>query len=339
MRSAILVAGVSIAICPSALAHHSSARFDLEKSVNLVGVVSRFEWANPHVYIYLDASDGSGQWEIEGLPPAAMRRLGWSPDSLAAGERVEITIYPHKTRPFEGHYRSIEKANGTKLGGVEEADKVYTTRGSAPRASAKSPVGIWLTLQNFETEPHLRDPEMKDRSVWPLTPAAETALTAYREEIDHPGINCVPRTAPTMMFLPDTKAIERRGEDFVIRGELDNVERIVHMNVDSHDGAEASLQGHSIGRWEGSTLVVDTRLFTEHRNSTFRSLPSSVDKHLEERFELAANGETLTYSYVLEDPKYLTAPVTGRLEFAYRPDLIYSPPPCDPENARRFIKE
>ena len=192
---------------------------------------------------------------------------------------------------------------------------------------------------NFETEPHLRDPEMKDRSVWPLTPAAEAALATYREEVDHPGINCVPRTAPVMMFLPDTKAIELRGDDFVIRGELDNVDRVVHMNVDSHDGAAPSLQGHSIGRWEGSTLVVDTRLFTEHRNSALTSLPSSVDKHLVERFELAANGETLAYSYVLEDPKYLTRPVAGRLEFAYRPDLTYSPPPCDPENARRFIKE
>ena len=339
MRSAIVVAAISIVSSTPAFAHHSSTRFDLEKTVDLVGVVARLEWANPHVYIYLDASDGSGQWEIESLPPAAMRRLGWSPDSLAAGERVAISVYPHKTRALEGHYKSVEKADGTKLGSVDETREAYTTRGSAPRASAESLVGIWLTLLNFETEPHLRDPQMKDRSVWPLTPAAETALATYREEVDHPGINCVPRTAPTMMFLPDTKAIELRGEDFVIRGELDNVDRVVHMNVDSHAGAEASLQGHSIGRWEARTLVVDTRLFTEHRNSTFKSLPSSVDKHLVERFELAANGETLLYSYVLEDPKYLTAPVTGRLEFAYRPDLTYSPPPCNLENARRFMKE
>src|SRR5688572_21507639 len=275
MRSAIVVAGISIAISVPALAHHSFARFDAEKSVELAGVVARLEWANPHVYIYLDASDGSGQWEIEALPPAAMRRIGWSPDSLAAGERVAISVYPHKTRALEGHYRSVEKADGTKLGSVEEGEEVYTTRGSAPRASATSLVGIWLTLLNFETEPHLRDPEMKDRSVWPLTPAAEAALAAYREEVDHPGINCVPRTAPVMMFLPDTKSIELRGEDFVIRGELDNVDRVVHMNVDSHGGAEPSLQGHSIGRWEGSTLVVDTRLFTEHRNSALTSLPSS----------------------------------------------------------------
>jgi hypothetical protein len=301
-------------------------------------VVAQFEWANPHVYIYLDASDGSGQWEIEGLPPAAMRRLGWSADSLAVGERITVELNPHKTRAYEGHFRSVEKIDGTNLAGPEQADHAYTTRGAAPRAGATSLVGTWLTLLNFETEPHLRDPEMKDRSIWPLTPAAEAALAAYREEIDHPGINCVPRTAPVMMFLPDTKSIERRGVDFVIRGELDGVERVVHMSVDSHEGAEPSLHGHSIGRWEDRALVVDTRLFTEHRNSAFTSLPSSVDKHLVERFELAENGETLTYSYVLEDPKYLTAPVTGRLEFAYRPDLTYSALPCDPENARRFIK-
>lgn len=339
MRSSVMVAGLSFLASIPVFGHHSSTRFDLARSIDVVGVVARLEWANPHVYVYLDSSDGSGQWEIEALPPASMRRLGWAPDSLAVGERVTVTLHPHKTRAHEGHFRTVVKSDGTSLAGPDQAIQSFTTRGPAPAASATSLVGTWLTLLNFETEPHLRDPEMKDRSIWPLTPAAEAALASYREEIDHPGIHCVPRTAPVMMFLPDTKAIEQRGEDFVIRGELDDVERVVHMNVASHDGAQPSLHGHSIGRWEGRVLVVDSRLFTEHRNSTFTSLPSSVNKHLVERFELSPNGEALLYSYVLEDPQYLSRPVTGRLEFVYRPDLTYSPPPCDPENARRFIKE
>ena len=113
----------------------------------------------------------------------------------------------------------------------------------------------------------------------------------------------------------------------------------MHLNVASHDGAEASLQGHSIGRWDGNALVVDTARFAEHRNGTFWSVPSSSRKHLTERFELDADGSGLTYRFELEDPEYLTRPVAADAQWVYRPDLEFHAEPCDIENARRFVPE
>ncbi len=66
----------------AAHAHHSGAMYDIGKRITIEGTVTRYDWANPHVYIYVEqtAPDGRAiEWEIETFPPATMRRHGWSP--------------------------------------------------------------------------------------------------------------------------------------------------------------------------------------------------------------------------------------------------------------------
>jgi hypothetical protein len=57
-----------------------------------------------------------------------------------------------------------------------------------------------------------------------------------------------------------------------------------------------------------------------------------------ERLALHEDGSGVTYSYELEDPEYLAAPVTGSVEWQYRPDLDYHAVACDLDNARRFVE-
>src|SRR5687768_5634226 len=98
MRRAILALLFAVATAP-ATAHHSAARFILAQSVTVDGVVTRYEWANPHVYIYVTETNAAGQaveWEIEGQPPAMMRRIGWSRETLAVGDAVRLTGAPSR---------------------------------------------------------------------------------------------------------------------------------------------------------------------------------------------------------------------------------------------------
>src|SRR5262249_52184357 len=97
-----------------------------------------------------------------------------------------------------------------------------------------------------------------------------------------------------------------------------------------------SIQGHSIGHWEGKTLVIDTARFASHASGNAYGLPSGAGKHLVERLTLDADGTTLAYHFELADPEFLAAPVTADLRFVFRPDLKYAPPKCSRENARRF---
>jgi uncharacterized protein DUF6152 len=81
------------------LAHHSfAATFDISKPLKLSGTVTAIEWANPHVYFYIDvANEQSGtvvNWAVELLSPNALARNGWSRSSMTVGDKVVVEGSP-----------------------------------------------------------------------------------------------------------------------------------------------------------------------------------------------------------------------------------------------------
>ena len=77
-------------------AHHSfAAEFDSEKKIALTGTVTKIEWTNPHVWIYLNVKDkATGQvtnWGFEMGPPHGLQRRGWRRDTLKIGESVTVS--------------------------------------------------------------------------------------------------------------------------------------------------------------------------------------------------------------------------------------------------------
>jgi hypothetical protein len=172
--------------------------------------------------------------------------------------------------------------------------------------------------------------------VLPMTPKGAAAVAEFVDTVN-PGRDCVPFAAPIYMLLPAFRSIEVRDDVVLIRGEDAAVERVVHLRA-THAGATDGVQGHSVGRWEGAVLVVDTTNFAPHRIGNGAGLPSGTGKHLVERFALTPEGG-LAYSFVLEDPEYLTEPVTDSAQWSYRPDVPFTPTPCSTDNARRFLAE
>ncbi len=74
-------------------AHHSfAAEFDAEKTIVLEGIVTKVEWTNPHVWIYMNVKDPATNemknWGIELGPPHLLQRRGWRRESLALGTKI-----------------------------------------------------------------------------------------------------------------------------------------------------------------------------------------------------------------------------------------------------------
>jgi len=92
-RFAVFAIGLLSAAVPM-LAHHSfSAEFDANKKVSLQGTVTKVDWLNPHIWIYLDVKDDSGKvasWQCEGGPPNTLTRNGWTKNDLKKGDTVKI---------------------------------------------------------------------------------------------------------------------------------------------------------------------------------------------------------------------------------------------------------
>jgi hypothetical protein len=76
LRSVLLVAALAILAAGSAAAHHNmSALFDFNDRVTLNGTITKIDWRNPHIYVWVEAKDASGpqEWAIEGPPPGFFR--------------------------------------------------------------------------------------------------------------------------------------------------------------------------------------------------------------------------------------------------------------------------
>src|SRR2546430_1203095 len=103
----------------SALAHHSfAAEFDINKPVTLQGVVTKVEWVNPHVYVYLDVKDAGGKvtpWSLSSLGPAAARRAGLTRATFGQGQQVTVLAYHAKDGSNFGFMRRMTFADGHRV--------------------------------------------------------------------------------------------------------------------------------------------------------------------------------------------------------------------------------
>jgi hypothetical protein len=94
MNAKLAVFALGLLSAASMFAHHSfSAEFDASKPVTLKGTVTKVDWLNPHIWIYVDVKDESGKlahWQCEGGAPNSLTRNGWTKNELKEGDAVTI---------------------------------------------------------------------------------------------------------------------------------------------------------------------------------------------------------------------------------------------------------
>ena len=88
-----VVLGSALAVGP-ALAHHSTAMYNMAQPVTVTGVVKRFEWTNPHAFIFLEVKDAKGnavEWEVEMMSLNHLRGYGWTRNTVKPGDVISCT--------------------------------------------------------------------------------------------------------------------------------------------------------------------------------------------------------------------------------------------------------
>jgi hypothetical protein len=110
----------------SASAHHSfAAEFDDKKPVKLEGTVVRFEFMNPHSWIYLDVKNPDGavaRWAVETGSTNALFRRGWRKDSLRAGDRISIDAFRAKDGSNTANASSVKLPDGRQISAASSRD-------------------------------------------------------------------------------------------------------------------------------------------------------------------------------------------------------------------------
>lgn len=120
MKLTVLLVGFSMLSSGGEIvAHHTfSSEYDSAKPLTLSGVVTKVEWTNPHVRIYVDVADESGKvtnWNCELATPSALSRNGWTSRSLKVGDNVTIKGFGAKTDLPRANAGSVVLADGRSL--------------------------------------------------------------------------------------------------------------------------------------------------------------------------------------------------------------------------------
>lgn len=126
------LAVVSLCVGGSAVAHHSFAAFNMDKTVTLNGTVRTLEWTNPHAWLWIYVTDDKGQqqvWGLEAAAPGEMMRNGWSKNSLKPGDKVTIEAHPLRDGRNGGSLMKVTTADGHVMGSAAPQQA-----GGAPQA-------------------------------------------------------------------------------------------------------------------------------------------------------------------------------------------------------------
>lgn len=114
---AAAAAAGALALATGASAHHSFALFDHVNRITVSGTVSKFDWTNPHVYIYLDVPDGSAvkHYTVECASPNVLTRVGWKWNDVKQGDKVTLLLNPFKSGQAGGMLEKATLADGRTL--------------------------------------------------------------------------------------------------------------------------------------------------------------------------------------------------------------------------------
>jgi hypothetical protein len=323
----LLTAIAAATLSAPASAHHSQSMFDTTKEIVVEGTVARFDWVNPHMYLVVATKGPDGQpalVEGEGVGITQALVDGLDRNALTPGTPVVMRANPNRG----GWGKQVRIMDVTTQDGEVHPFYAANTRTRVLKP-AESLEGHWAPARAAFGA------AMGAMARWPVTPAARAAQAGLADD----GI-CNPDSPPVLSVFDELRTIELGKEEVVLQFDNtgDKTTRVVHMTAAHPADLKPSIDGHSIGRWEGETLVIDTIGFPADSSGLGLNVPAGARKHLVERLTLTEDRTRLRYEVTVEDPDFLTGPATLTQQWDHRPDLEFAQNTgaCDPEVAARY---
>lgn len=325
------VAIAALFLSSPSFAHHSHASLNKDDVRTYQGVVTRYSWTMPHVFMKVKGPDPAGslvEYSIEMNHPPSMAQKGWSRDSFKPGDKITWQG-PHDHDP-DRHYTGIHWAE-------RGSDGTRFTMDNTPPGDVTPSndfTGLWKRSDIGGFNPHYKPPEN-----WPLNERGKAMVDAFHED-DNPMVKCGNPGPPKSMLVPYPLSITRADDKhFILERELMKEVRVVHIDHDHPDAKRPrSTLGFSTGRFDNDTLIVETSNFSADRWGSHTGIDSSEQKRLTERFSLADEGLHLLAEITIDDPEYLAEPVTFVHRWKKLADRPVIQAPCTMEAAQLYLE-
>jgi hypothetical protein len=361
MRLLYLSAAAALVLVASnSLAHHGLGRFDRTKPVEIKGVIKSIDFVNPHSYLNLDVVGVDGNpiaMRCEMRAATLLRRSGWSAEMFVAGAEATIFGFGHRDDAASCYLEDITIGDAPKR---NRNDQFTTTAVDLSTRPARRPSGEpnisgdWAQEQYvIAVPPGGEGGQLVPKSLiaaveagqlaledvppsgWGPRPVTFTARGKAEADAfqmwspqDNPRLRCRPTSIIfDWVFDGAVNRITQEPDRIVINYGLYSFERVIHMNMTQHPAnITPSYSGHSIGRWEGDVLVVDTVGFEP--GVIAPPVRHSEQLHIVERFSLDPQKWVLTRDFVATDPVYFTDRYAGRDQLLVA-DVPYVAHPCN----------
>ena len=335
-----VIAFAAVLLAAPVWAHHGFGRFDPTKDVTIEGTLTGIDFVNPHAYLYFDAKTTDGKVQpmrCEMRAATVLRRSGWSPEMFVPGKHVVVTGNPHRDDPASCYIETL-KLDDTTLERYQQLTTATQGRGERPaRAASGEPniYGDWAQEQYLIARPPegrgglvpksmiagVESGQIKVADVpnagWgarpvTLTPAGQAVSDELKAKppSDSPRARCeITSVLFDWVFDGPINRITK-GADAITIEYGRGLKRTIHTNMASHPANVApSRGGHSIGRWDGDTLVVDTVGFAP--GIIAGTLPHGDQLRGVEREGLDPATMALKRDYTAEDPVNFTDQYAG----------------------------
>ena len=312
----------------AAAAHHSHATIDMDDIRIYKGVVVKYGWTMPHVYLKVDAPNEAGEiveYGIEMQHPPAMKGMGWDRDTFKPGDRIvwQGAHDKDKSRAYTSLHWA-ERPDGTRIGAEKGSEPVVVP--------STDFTGLWRRNDVGGFKPHYSPPVG-----WPLSAVGQEMVDNFHEN-QNPMVTCGNPGPPKSMIVPYPVSFTRPDENTVVmERELMQEKRIVYLDV-GHEPGEPSKMGHSVGRFEGDEFIVETTNFIADKWGTHTGIDSSDKKHLVERFTMGDDGLYLMAEITVTDPVYFTEPVVFNHRWKKLAEREVIQAPCTMESALLYLE-
>jgi hypothetical protein len=310
--------------------------FDPAATVEVTGVVKSVSWRNPHGHIIFTVTDEAGNavdWDAETASVSVLRIRGLDVVDLKAGDRVTIAGSPSKRNRPEILARNMLLPTGYEFtfGSPNayfpegKAGKLYDQQviaADAERATAGAD-GLFRVWSTIMSDP-AAFPMFKGG--YPINDAAKARIAEWNPQ-DNDLLHCGTKGQPLIMITPLPVEFVQQGDDILFKIEEYDVRRMIHMG-DEPAPDELTQFGYSRGRWEGTTLVVETdHIQPQYFDSD--GVPQSEQMLTVERFTPSADYSRLDYRLTVTDPVYFTEPFDLTRYFVWRPGDEVHPYECE----------
>lgn len=300
-------------------AHHSNApHYDRDQPITIEGIVTEFEFVNPHAWLHIATTDRNGQeiiWDCELQTANTLKRQGWSEDQFVPGQEVTVSGIAARRDPHGCSFTGAVMADGTSIGRggeivvpeiIEEGKRLAFLGEGIPNLS-----GPWIRDLSRRQRGGL-GPGSALPGVDRLTPAGLAANEGYDERFDDPSFECSASSISRAWSEPGTVTdIEQTEDRVILRHEYMDTVRTIRMAREHADNLTPRLYGHSIGWYEGSTLVIDTIGFAPGVLTPHPGVLHSNALHMIEKITVNPDDPSIDMEWVAEDNNFFKVPFTG----------------------------